>query len=189
MGRNQKTGKSYQKEQMKFQSYKEFLVEFTGKPQFKWIADPKIGWWRDRKNVFFYHGTHKSNLDSMLATGIKAPSSGPTAGWVSLALDPWTARGYASMGGESGFRAAGAKAVTVPTEDRRILVVKMPIDYVLKNMEKNFRGNVDSTRDKLTNKDKYLAFKGLDRDYYALTEIRFPKIVEPRFILGWMMKK
>lgn len=171
------------------QSYSEFLLEYAGKPQYKWNSDPKIGWWRDRKNVIFYHGTHKDNLESMLQTGIRAPTSGPTAGWVSLALEPWTARGYASMGGESGFRAAGAKARTVPTQDRRVLVLKIPIDQVLQHMEKNFRGNVDSTRTRLTNKEEYLAFKGPDKDYYALTEIRFPKVVDPRFIIGWMMKK
>ena len=39
----------------------------------------------------------------MANEGIKAPDSGPTAGKVSMTFDPYTARGYAFMGGESGF--------------------------------------------------------------------------------------
>ena len=92
-----------------------------------WQKDPKIGWWKDQGDTLtMYHGTHKNNVDSMANEGIKAPDSGPTAGKVSMTFDPYTARGYAFMGGESGFRAAGAKAKTVPMEDRRVLQVEIP---------------------------------------------------------------
>lgn len=170
-------------------SFKEFLLERQMKPQYKWNGNPKIGWWEDRKEIIFYHGTHKNNLESMLSTGIRAPSSGPTAGWVSLALEPNTAFGYASMGGESAFRAAGAKAIHIPAEDRVVLVLKMPVSYVKSHMEKNFRGNVDRTRNRLTDKTEYDSWRGSDQEYYALTEIRFPKVVEPKWIIGWMKKK
>lgn len=173
---------------MKFQTYRDFLLEFTQKPRYKWNPDPKIGWWEDRKNLIFYHGTHKSNLDSMLETGIRAPTSGPTANKVSLTLDPGTANAYASMGGEAGFRAAGAKAQTVPVQDRRVLVIKLATDWVKRNMDKTLGGNVGPAANKLDNKEGYEKFKGPDKDWYMLTEFRFPKFIEPKYVIGWMAK-
>lgn len=167
---------------------KEARAAHPDKKQYKWAGQPNIGWWADKQNVVFYHGTHYSNLLPMLKTGIRAPTSGPTAGWVSLALEPNTAHGYASMGGESGFRAAGAAARTVPPGERVVLVLKMPMSFIEQHMEKDFRGNVTETRDKLTNKAKYEAWKKSDQEYYALTELRFPKVVDPKFIIGFMAK-
>jgi len=184
-------------------SFKNFLLEqnnrneaiaqakedFPKKKKFAWKGNPKIGWWADRNSLLVYHGTHYSNLSGILESGIFAPKTGPTANWVSMALEPNTAFGYASMGGESGFRAAGAKAKAIPPNERVVLVAKFPMSYVKKHMEKNFRGNMMSTRDQLTDKAKYDAFKKSDQEYYMLTEIRFPKKVDPKFILGYMIKK
>lgn len=162
---------------------------FPNKSKFKWNSNPKIGWWKDRNTLIMYHGTHYSNLESMLENGIWAPTSGPTANWVSLALEPNTAFGYASMGGESGFRAAGSKAVHIPKEERIVLVLKMNLSYILKNIETNFRGNIEYTRNRLTDKTEYESWKKSDQEYYALTELRFPKKVDPKFIMGYMVKK
>lgn len=171
-------------------SFNQFLTEEENKkPEYKWNGNPKIGWWEDRSNLIMYHGTHIKNLEGILEKGIFAPSSGPTANWVSMALEPNTSHGYASMGGESAFRAAGAKAQHIPDNERVVLVCKFPVSWIKQHMEKNFRGNVDSTRDKLTNKENYKNWKGSDQEYYALTEIRFPKHIDSEFIIGYMRKK
>ena len=168
---------------------KQAKKEFPSKKQYAWNNNPKIGWWEDRKSVIFYHGTHYSRLLNILESGIKAPKSGPTANWVSMALEPHTAFGYASMGGESSFRAAGAKAKHIPSNERVVLVAKIPMSFIKSNMEKNFRGNIDSTKDNLTNKTKYDNWNKSDQEYYALTELRFPKKLDPKFIIGYMIKK
>lgn len=151
--------------------------------------NPKIGWIWDNDPITFYHGTHFSRLNDILQHGLKAPTDGPTAGWVSLALEPSTGRGYASMhGGETSFRKAGSKAQHVPMQDRRVLVLQIPKNYVLKYMAPA-RGNMDNERDKLTNEERYrkwIASGKTDQEYYALTEIRLPKKVPAKFIKGWM---
>lgn len=148
---------------------------------------PKIGWWLDNDPVTFYHGTHKNNLSFISKNGIVAPTSGPTAHWVSLALEPNTAHGYASMGGESGFRAAGAKAVLVPHNERITFVLKIPQHHFLPIMAPA-RGAMEDIRDKLENKARYLAWSDSgrsDQEYYAITEIRLPISVSPKFIVGY----
>ena len=88
------------------------------------------------------------------------------------------------MGGESGFRAAGAKAKTVPMEDRRVIKAEIPKSWAEENMA-DMRGNVGSTKDNLTNKAKYDAAKkaGMtDKEYYATTELRFKKPIPKEFI-------
>lgn len=162
--------------------------DFPSKKKFGWVGSPKIGWWADRKTVLFYHGTHYTNLLGILEGGIYAPTSGPTANWVSLALEPNTGFGYASMGGESGFRAAGASAKSVPPKERVVLVLKLPMSFIKQHMEKEFRGNVASTRNKLTDKAEYEAWTKTDQEYYALTELRFPKKIDPKYIIGYMIK-
>lgn len=161
---------------------------FPNRKKYRWEGNPTIGWWADKKNVIFYHGTHYSNLESMLKSGIRAPSSGPTAGWVSMALEPNTAFGYASMGGESGFRAAGAQAKAIPPAERVVLVAKIPMSFIKQHMEKDFRGNIQYTRNRLTDKSEYEAWKKSDQEYYAMTEIRFPKVLDPKYIIGYMVK-
>ena len=65
------------------QALKAAKQSFPDKKQYRWNGMPNIGWWADKNAVIFYHGTHFTNLEPMLATGIKAPNHGPTAGWVS----------------------------------------------------------------------------------------------------------
>lgn len=153
-----------------------------------WLGSPKVGWWRDRDPVRFYHGTQLKNVDQVLKEGLRAPTEGPTAGWVSLALDPNTAQGYASMGGESGFRAAGAKAAHVPQEQRAVLVVDLPRAWMEAHMNREMRGNIDWTRDRLVDRGLYERWRRSDSEYYQLTEIRVPVIVPPRFLRGYMRK-
>jgi hypothetical protein len=162
---------------------------------------PKIGWWLDNDPVTFYHGTHESRLEGILKDGLHAPETGPTAGWVSLALEPNTALGYASMsGGEASFRAAGGKAKHVPIDERVCLVLQISQSYFRPKMA-GMRGNLQQQRDRLTNKEMYESwvkeksakFNGeykdiFDQEYYAACEIRLPKIVPAQFIKSSMKK-
>lgn len=170
------------------------LYEFTTR-MIPWIRNPQIGWWLENDPVTFYHGTHQDNLEGILKGGIYAPRSGPTAGWVSLALEPNTAFGYASMkGGESkfradaaqGFRGAGTTAQHVPANERIVFVLRIPHSYFKSKMAAQ-RGNVDHYRDKLTNQEAYTTWKskgGQDQEYYAMAEIRIPEMVPANFIVG-----
>lgn len=154
---------------------------------------PKVGWWLDNDPVIFYHGTHESRVKYVLEKGLLAPATGSTAGWVSLALEPNTALGYASMhGGETSFRSAGGKAKHVPVDERVVFVIKLPQSYFLSKMAPA-RGAMQEYKEKLTNKELYLQFKEKhpnwpDSVYYQLTEIRMPKNIPANFITGWMKK-
>lgn len=150
------------------------------------FKNPQIGWWRDNDPLTLYHGTHKRNLESILENGISAPKSGPTAGWVSLALEPNTAFGYASMSGESAFRAAGAKAVHVPMKDRVVLVLE--IKWSDLEGKFTFGGNTEIPYSHLTQKELYDRWKKSDIEYYQQAEIRVPKHVPAKYIKGYMTK-
>ena len=156
----------------------------------------KIGWWLDSDPVIFYHGTHERNIDSVLKNGLSAPSEGYTAGWVSLALEPNTAHGYASMSGAGGetqfrlktFRSAGAKVSHVPNHERVTFVIKIPQSDFLHKMAP-MRGAMTEIAKRLTDKEEYqrLVIDGgmSDTEYYARTEIRYPKLISPNFIVGY----
>jgi hypothetical protein len=176
----------------------ELLIETAGElsvPRF-----PKIGWWLDHDPVTFYHGTHERNLESILKSGIAAPKEGYTAGWVSLALEPNTAHGYASMSGLGGetqfrmktFRSAGTKAAHVPNEERVTFVIKIPQNDFMKKMAP-MRGAMTDIAKRLTDKDEYqkLVVDGgmSDAEYYARTEIRYPDLIPPKFIVGYTYLK
>ena len=152
---------------------------------------PKIGWWLDHDPVTFYHGTHEKHVKSIIKTGLRAPSEGSTAGWVSLAIEPNTGHGYAAMsgeGGESGFRNAGKKAVNVPHSERATLIIQIPQSDFMKKMAAE-RGAMQSTKNRLKDKEEYdrLVTNGRmsDVEYYALTEIRYPLIVPAKYIKAY----
>lgn len=159
----------------------------------KWNGNPEIGWWLDNDPVRFYHGTHIRNKDGILKEGIFAPESGPTAGYISLALEPNTSFAYASMsgaGGESGFRAAGQKAASTPSRERIVFVLDIPQSYFKTKMAPA-RGNMDTERTKLTSKSRYETWaksNKSDQEYYQITEIRLPKHVPAKYIVGYMTK-
>lgn len=169
----------------------ELISLFESANEVSWNKKPVIGWWLDKDVVTFYHGTNMRSLHGILETGLYAPKTGPTAGWVSLALSPNTAKGYASMsGGESAFRSVGVKARHVPMNERVVFVLKIPQAYFLPLMAEA-RGNMAEQRDKLKDKNLYKKFKEQypgwpDDSYYDLTEIRLPKYVPLKFITGWM---
>ena len=176
--------------------FKQFLAERSQR-ELPYEKFPKIGWWLDSDPVTFYHGTHARNKDWILQNGLHAPTEGSTAGWVSLAIEPNTSLGYASMsgnGGETAFRdASKTKAVHTPTNERIVFVLKIPQSEFLNKMAKA-RGNMEAERNKLTDRNKYASFiKGkpyqFDQEYYAKTEIRMPKVVDPKYIVGYMVKK
>jgi hypothetical protein len=154
---------------------------------------PDIGWWLDQDPIRFYHGTHIKNTEWVEKNGLLAPESGSTAGWISLALEPNTAYGYASMsgaGGETEFRAAGAKPVTTKGKDRVVFVVDLPRKLVQKKMAPE-RGAMQSTKNRLKDKGEYEAWAETgktDQEYYALTEIRMPDKIDPKYIKGYMQR-
>ena len=157
-----------------------------------WKKNPDIGWWKDQGDHYtMYHGTNKTNVPAIADSGIKAPQSGPTAGKVSMTFDPYTAHGYASMGGESAFRAAGSSAKNIPHQDRRVVVTKIPKTWADEHMDKNLRGNVGNVKDNLKDKEKYQAAKKAgksDHEYYATTELRFNKPIPKEFVKGVMQR-
>lgn len=171
---------------MNLSSFKDFffLSEVT---KIQWQKSPAIGWWMDHDPVRFYHGTNIANLPAVFEHGLKAPTSGPTAGWVSLALEPNTAFGYASMGGESDFRAANGRPVAVPANKRAVIVIDLPLAWVKSNMNPHLRGNIEWTKAKLTDKNLYDKWTKSDSEYYMMTEIRVP-FVPPQYFVGYMTK-
>ncbi len=170
-------------------NFKIFINESINKLPFD--KNPKIGWWLDNDPITFYHGTHINNLSFIIKNGIVAPKEGSTKDWVSLALEPFTGRGYASMsgvGGETAFRSAGKSVKTTPMKDRIVFVVKLPKKLVLSKMAPE-RGAMQSTINKLKDKSEYESWSRTDMEYYALTEIRMPKIIKPKYIKGYMLSK
>lgn len=169
--------------------YQEIIKEKANKRP--WNGNPTIGWWLDNDPVTFYHGTHETRLEDVFEHGLIAPTTGPTKDWVSLALEPNTGHGYASMtGGESSFRAAGARARHVPQEERIVFVLQISQSYFLQKMAP-MRGAVEEYKEKLTDRNLYEAWKEqgkTDQEYYAITEIRLPKSVPVNFIVGYMKK-
>ncbi len=163
-----------------------FTQFITEKAELPWDKDPKIGWWKDHEHVTLYHGTHASRVDSIKKHGLKAAKGG-----ISMALEPHTAHGYASMhGGEANFRSAGEKAHHVPHHERAVMVYKVPKHYVEKHADKHLSGNTDEVKDHLTNRDKYLAHKKAgksDHEHYAKTELRFSHVPN-EYLVGHMKK-
>lgn len=158
------------------------LFELQQNKRIEWYR-PEIGWWLDNDPVRFYHGTHERNLQNILESGIQASETG----YVSLALEPYTAHGYAAMsgaGGELDFRKAGANVVNTPHDKRVVIIVDLPQAYFLPKMAPA-RGAIEKTRDRLKDKTKYENWQSSDIEYYSQLEIRLPNNVPPKYITGW----
>ena len=169
--------------------FSEILLEKKIKEK-SFDKNPKIGWWLDMDPIRFYHGTHIRNIEFVEQNGLLAPSTGSTAGWISLALEPHTAHGYASMsgaGGETAFRDAGSKAQITDKKERVVFIIEIPQKIVLSKMAKE-RGAMQSTKTRLVNREEFEAWTKSDQEYYALTEIRMPKVIDPKYIKGYMKK-
>lgn len=153
-----------------------------------WAATNDIGWWADQDTLTLYHGTHASNISSISKTGLDRKD--PSTGMISLTLDPYTAKGYASMsGGESTFRQAGQKAKITPMSERAVLVFEIPLQWLTSHMDKNFGGNVGDARKNLQDKERYEQFPGPDTQYYQLTEFRVNTTVPAHFLKGYMIPR
>lgn len=165
-------------------SFREYLEESE---ELDWDGNPKIGYWKDNDDQIMYHGTHKKNLLDILKGGLNKPD--PKTGMISLTHDPNTAHGYAAMSGESDFRQAGKKAQNVPHEDRVVLKVKLPKDFVDNHHDKSLSGNIGDASRRLSDKSAYDNFNGRDSEYYQTSELRFNEPIKPEHILGFMFKK
>lgn len=168
--------------------FKTLLFEVYKKIQ--WNGEPEIGWWEDSNIIRLYHGTHIRNLDNIFKYGLTKKD--PHTGMISLALEPNTAYGYASMsgvGGESEFRKAGNKVINTPQHERAIFVFDIPLVWIKQHMDKNLGGNIGQARDHMKNKKLYDNWKYDDQSYYALAEFRVNTEVPPKFIVGYMIKQ
>jgi len=169
-------------------SFRLFLTESKIKKA-SFLRAPKIGWWEDNKTLTLYHGTHIRNIEYVEKNGLMAPKEGYTAGIVSLALEPNTAWGYASMSGAGGevasLRNAGSKATTTSHKERVVFVIEMPISYVKKNI---LPITYDTSRDKLNDKSLYEKWTKEDQLYYAMTELKFKVSISPKYIKKYMTK-
>lgn len=174
---------------MKFSDF--LLIENKELP---YERNPNIGWWKDKAEEdgyhTVYHGTHKKNLANILKHGINHKD--PKTGMISVTHDPNTAHGYAAMsghGGERNFRAAGAKVVNTPHEDRVVLKIHLPKDHPI---DGELRGNVGDKADAMTSKEKYDQHKAAgkaDHEYYQTTELRTSKEIPAHHIVGYMHRK
>lgn len=159
-----------------------------------------MGWWREQDPIILYHGTHIRNVNSFLENGILLPKNPPLnrKPEISLALDPYTAFGYAAMsgsGGEVGFRQAGSKVTSTPIEERAIFKLKIPMSFILDNYDKGLGGNRDSgdvkARSHMLNKELYDKWKKEnkpDYSYYSHCELRIAAAIPKEYIDGWMLK-
>jgi hypothetical protein len=169
-------------------TFTEYLIESA----MKWNGYPTIGWWKDQKILVMYHGTHERNIKSMLSDGINRPD--PKTGMISMAFEPNTAFGYASMsgaGGEADFRTVGAKVTTTPAAERAVIVAKMPMRWILSNMDSNLSGNLKEQKAHLQSKDMYDEHQKKyddDQSYYALCELRFKTHIPSKFLVGYTKK-
>jgi hypothetical protein len=171
------------------QHIKAVREKFPHVKQVRWTSNVQIGWWRERKSLMMFHGTHYTNLAGILSSGLHPPSSGTTAGRLSMAFEPNTAFGYAVMGGgETNFRDAGHKARSVPPAERVVLVAKLPMQWVEEHMDPNLKGNLPQQRKHLTDRDAYEQWSGGDAEYYQLAELQFPMTLPAEFIVGFMRK-
>jgi hypothetical protein len=167
----------------------EILLMIDETKEIPWEGHPKIGWWKDQEHLTLYHGTHKDNLHSVLKNGINRARE--STGMISMALEPNTAHGYASMhGGELNFRRAGSKAKHVPDKDRVFVVAKVPKDWIEKNShpDKRLGGNIGDAAKRMRDPELHKNFKGADSEYYGMAELRFPHIPK-EFIQGYMRKE
>jgi hypothetical protein len=168
--------------------FSDMLLEANIKKK-SWDKNPKIGWWLDNKKITAYHGTHINNIDWVVQNGLKAPTEGYTAGIVSLAMEPNTAWGYASMSGAGGevesLRNAGAAVKSTSHKERVVFILEFPKSFLLKHISAiDYR----TSQDKLSNKELYDEWTKTDQEYYMMTELKFKGTVDPKFIKGYMTK-
>lgn len=173
--------------------FKLFLEESLQEPSLEWTrGDPSTKHWSDRPFIFAYHGTHIRNVPNIQKQGLNTPD--PSTGMVSVAVGNHggsVARGYASMSGEHNFRKAGAKAVSVPSNQRGVVVFKIPTEWVKANHDPNFGGNPPAVKQRLQSKEEFEKHVEKHGEPFAATEtpeLRFSSPIPHEFVHGWMRK-
>ena len=165
---------------------KELLESINSIPQLLWNSNPQIGWWEDSNKIRLYHGTDILHLDSFAKDGLNRPD--PKTGMYSFALEPFTARAFATMGGEARFLAAKSKAMVVPQDRRCAIVFDLPLSWVKQNMDHDLHGNDPEHKLRLRDRELYNNWNRGDQQYYQLCEIRVSTPVNSHFIIGYMIR-
>lgn len=101
------------------------------------------------------------------------------------------AHGYAAMSGEYGFRQAGQKATTVPHEHRAIVTAHLPMDWVHKNVDRNFGGNPTDVKHRLADPGlhfQHVVKTGSDFSPTETPELRFKEAIPAKYIKGYTQK-
>lgn len=152
-----------------------------------------IHWSHNKDHLVVYHGTHVKNVPAILKNGIN--NKDPKTGMVSVAIGSHgqnIAHGYAAMSGEYGFRQAGQKAVVVPHENRAIVVAHLPMDWVHKNVDRNFGGNPTDIKQRLSDPKlhrQHVAKTGSDFSPTETPELRFKEAIPAKYIVDVMQKR
>lgn len=167
-------------------SFHEYLLEQSGLKSIPWDGAPTIGWWEDQNPLRMYHGSNARHLESFAKDGLNRKDS--STGMISLAFDPFTARAFAVMGGEAEFRKAGAKAKTVPENQRITVVFEIPKPFIIAHQDPDLRGNDPEHLKRLTDQSVYETWTGSDQQYYQLCELRLNAVVPAKYIVGYMIK-
>ena len=154
--------------------------------QLPWTNNPTIGWWQNANPLRLYHGTNSNNLPGFAKTGLSVPD--PRTGLFSFAFEPFTARAFAVMGGEARFLAAKAHALTVPENQRAVVVFDVPQSLVRRILDSSLGGNDPEHKKRLLDEDYYNQWNNNDQQYYQLCELRVTKPVGPEYIVGYMIK-
>lgn len=165
-------------------TFKQFIQEQESK--MPWNSSPDIGWWRDGDTLRVYHGTDMAHYESIAKTGLDRLDA--RTGMISFAIEPFTARAFAVMGGEARFLGAGAKAKVVAADKRITLVFDLPRSFVDQYEDPDLGGNDPQHKERLRDKAVYDEFEGSDQQYYQLCELRIKSKVPPKYLVGYMMK-
>jgi hypothetical protein len=166
-------------------TFRQFL-ESKETPKLSWTASPKIGWWQDANPLRVYHGTDMAHLESIAENGLDRLDK--RTGMISFALEPYTARAFATMGGEARFLGAGAHAKVVSPEKRITLVFELPRAFVKKYEDPELHGNDPEHKKRLREKALYEAWTEGDQQYYQLCELRVSSKVPTKYLVGYMVK-
>lgn len=163
-----------------------------------------IHWSKNKTHLVVYHGTHRRNVPKIVdPNGPGISNKDPKTGMISVAIGDRgvdTAHAYAGMaaapgasraGGEHNFRQAGQRAVSVPHEDRAVIVAHLPMDWVHQHVDRNFGGNPDSVKERLRNPaahDEYVRKNGEDTAYDETPELRFKEAIPAKYIVAVKQK-
>jgi len=151
-----------------------------------------IHWSKNPTHLVVYHGTHINNVPGI--TDLNGPgisNKDPKTGMISVAIGSHgadVAHGYAAMSGERNFRQSGKKAVTVPHEDRAVVVAHLPMDWVHQHVDRNFGGNPPDIKRRLADPeahDEYVKKNGEDFSGLTTPELRFNAPIEAKYIVGY----